>query len=83
MKPHVDLRAHLGIFDGPGSVASPYLLSVGYGSATRHDPQDPMNREPHVDLRAHLGIFNGPDRLHPYLLSVGYGSATRHDPEDP
>ena len=39
-EPHVDLRAHLGIFNGPDRL-HPYLLSVGYGSATRHDPEDP------------------------------------------
>ena len=79
-EPHVELRAHLGIFDGQDWL-HPYLLSVGYGSATRQDPQDPLNREPHVDLRAHLGIFDGPDRG---CIPISYrsvrGVPTRRNP---
>ena len=33
-EPHVDLRAHLGIFDGPDRL-HPYLLSVGLWKCPR------------------------------------------------
>ena len=39
-EPHVDLRAPTWGFLTARIGCHPYLLSVGYGSATRHDPQD-------------------------------------------